>query len=277
MLIDCKSFAQEWLVNLKHQRAELSRAPRLGVVLVGSNPASKRYVGAKQKTAHEMAIAVTVSEAPVTATTEDVVALVTSLADQVDGMLVQLPLPKQIDSTKVLNAVPSEKDIDGLGEISLAALVRGKEKYLPATVRGIVYLLQKLEIKIDGARVLIVGAGQLVGRPLALALTNRGASVTVADKGENDLAALSKHADVLVSATGQIGLIGAREVHAGQVVIDAGFNVQNGHSIGDVDTEAVSKVGAFVTPVPGGVGRFTVLALIANLLEAMLGSKSTPK
>lgn len=275
MLINCTAYADEWLAELSKRRAGLPRTPRLGVLLVGGDPASEKYVAGKQRAAEKVGVEVILERAKTSATTAQLVTLVRALARRVDGLIVQLPLPPGVDQAAVLDAVPAGKDIDGLGATSLAGLMRKRENFVPATVRGILHLLEKQNVPLIGARILIVGAGQLVGRPLAQALINRGATVLVSDKSEKDLAGLSQASAVVITATGQPGTLLANQVHPGQLVIDAGFSLQDDVVVGDADTAAIDAAGIHVTPVPGGVGKLTVAALIANLFEAVLGSKST--
>ncbi|MFH0830751.1 MAG: bifunctional 5,10-methylenetetrahydrofolate dehydrogenase/5,10-methenyltetrahydrofolate cyclohydrolase [Parcubacteria group bacterium] len=274
MIVLCKPIASQWLSKIAQKIKRRARTPSLGVLLVGQDPASQRFVQSKKRAAERIGVKINFTNVPVGTSTTSLVQCVATLAGDSTGVLVQLPLPADVEAGAVLDAVPARQDVDGLGSASLSALVRNTPGFVPATVRGILYLLEKQSIMPKGTRFLIVGAGQLVGRPLGLALLNRGATVTWADRYEVELAALSRQADVLVSAVGKPGLIRGCHVHAGQLVIDAGFNLQAGKVTGDVVTEEVSKAGAVVTPVPGGVGKLTVVALLANLLEASAAARA---
>ncbi len=274
MILSCTKIATAWLAELKQTIASESLTPRLGIVQVGEDAASSTFIQKKRDAAESLGVTVEVVKLPAAASTDRVSQATRALAQKVDGVIVQLPLPSSMHAAQILDAVPTKKDVDGLGAGQVAAAMRREVGFIPATVRGILYLLEHQQISLAGRRVLIVGAGQLVGRPLALALLNRGASVIVAEKDEQDLVQLAKNADVIVSATGVPGTITAKHVHAKQLVLDAGFTRSKGHMVGDVQTEAVSKVGATVTPVPGGIGALTVAGLFANLVDAVLSPKA---
>jgi len=274
MILSCTKIADQWLTELKQTITSESLTPRLGIVLVGDSAASKVFIQKKREAAEQLGVTVQVAELPEQTTTDQVVAQVRALAAKVDGLIVQLPLPSNIDAATVLDAVPPAKDVDGLGCLQIAASFRNEPSVVPATVRGILYLLEHQKVSLAGRRVLIVGAGQLVGRPLALTLLNRGASVLIAEKAEPNLKQLARNADVLVSATGVPGTITAEHVHKDQLVLDAGFSRVKGKTVGDVATAEVSKAGAVVTPVPGGIGALTVAGLFANLIDVVFSPKS---
>lgn len=244
MIIDGKSIAAERLEQLRLKIKVSGLRPKLAVVLVGNDPASVMYVNLKKKRAEEVGIAVEIF---------DSVDVIESLNKDfsIHGILVQLPLPKNIDTKKVLRAIDPAKDVDGL---------TGRSDFMPATVRGILTALEGFEIQ--GNDVTIIGRSREVGRPLALAMIDLGATVTVCNSKTKDLRQKTKNADILISATGQPGLVTADMVKLGAVVIDVGSPK------GDVDFANVSKIASAITPVPGGIGPLTVVSLLENTYEA---------
>jgi len=274
MILTCTNIANEWLTSLAETIKSESLKPRLGIVMVGANPATRTFVNKKLQAAKLINATVTLSELPDSPTTSTVQAAVSDLAKKCNGVIVQLPLPSDCDTSSILDSVPSNKDVDGLGRDQLARAVRHEHGFIPATVRGILHLLEHQKVALAGKRVLIVGAGQLVGRPLALALINHDASVLVADKEDEALAELSKLADVIVTATGVHGTLKAEHVHKGQLILDAGFSMAGKKIQGDADTAAIDAAGATITPVPGGIGALTVAALFANLVDAVLEQRA---
>ncbi|MFO0705158.1 MAG: bifunctional 5,10-methylenetetrahydrofolate dehydrogenase/5,10-methenyltetrahydrofolate cyclohydrolase [Candidatus Andersenbacteria bacterium] len=269
MIITCTEIAKHWLAELAKTISSESLTPRLGIVQVGSAEAATRFIKKKREAADKLGIQVQHKQFAPNLTTSALQQQVTALAKQVDGLIVQLPLPSSLQTRAILDAVPPAKDIDGLGAAQLAALVRNEHGFVPATVRGILYFLESYKIPLAGTRIAIVGLGQLVGRPLALALANRGATLLLADKQEKQLTALLSSAEVVVSATGVPGTLTGKHVHKNLLVLDAGFSIKNGKIVGDVETDTVAAAGARVTPVPGGLGALTVAALFANLLDAL--------
>ncbi len=248
MLIDGKAIAAKRLEDLKKRVAGLKVVPKLAAILVGNDPASVMYVNLKKKRAEEVGIAVEVFD------TVDVIEKLNA-DPKVHGILVQLPLPKEIDTEVVLARIAPEKDVDGL---------TGRSKFLPATVRGIFTALGDIEVA--GRMVTIIGRSREVGKPLAEEMVRRGAKVTVCHTQTVDVAAQTRTADILVSATGHPGLVTADMVKPGAVVIDVGSPK------GDVDFEAVSQVASAITPVPGGIGPLTVCSLLENVVDAVVNS-----
>lgn len=244
MIINGKAIAAKRLEELKKKVAGLAVKPKLAVVLVGDNPASVMYVNLKKKRAEEVGIAVEVF---------DSVEVIEKLNrdPRMTGILVQLPLPKGIDTDGVLAKIAPEKDVDGL---------TGQSNFLPATVRGVFTALGDIEVA--GKAVTIIGRSREVGKPLAEEMTRRGAMVTVCHTQTVDVAAQTRTADILVSATGHPGLVTADMVKPGAVVIDVGSPK------GDVDFDNVSKIASAITPVPGGIGPLTVVSLLENVVEA---------
>lgn len=249
--------------------------PGLAAVLVGDNPASQVYVRNKRKACEKVGMASWLHELPGSATQADLLDLVARLnADPaVHGILVQLPLPRQIDEASIIRAVAPTKDVDGFGPENLGLLTAGSPRYLPCTPHGVQLLLARNGVQIDGAHVVIVGRSNIVGKPLALILLQKAAqanaTVTVCHSKSHDLAGLTRSADVIVVAIGQAHFLKADMVRPGAVVVDVGTNrLPDGKLVGDVDYEAVRHVARAISPVPGGVGPMTITMLLVNTLEA---------
>jgi methylenetetrahydrofolate dehydrogenase (NADP+)/methenyltetrahydrofolate cyclohydrolase len=245
--------------------------PGLGTVLVGDDPGSHAYVGGKHKDCAEVGIASIRVDMPADSTQAAVNAKIAELnADPaVTGYIVQLPLPKHLDSNSVLELMDPNKDADGLHPTNLGRLVLGTEAPLPCTPRGIVELLRRYDVAIDGAHVVIVGRGVTVGRPLGLLLTRRSenATVTLCHTGTRDLAAELRRADIIVAAAGVPAIIKAADVRPGAAVLDVGITRTEAGLVGDVAPD-VMDVAGFVAPMPGGVGPMTRAMLLANVVEA---------
>jgi methylenetetrahydrofolate dehydrogenase (NADP+)/methenyltetrahydrofolate cyclohydrolase len=241
--------------------------PSLCILQAGDDPASTIYIGSKVKASAKLGIDARVEHLPESADFADIIAVVRSWNDDssVHGFIVQLPLPSGIDAHKVLSLVSPEKDVDGLSPASLGRLASGRPGFMPATPSGIIELLLRNGIAISGKRVVIVGRGELVGRPLASMLLLRGergdATVTVCHSRTRDLGAVCRTAEILVAATG-------RARSEGVVVVDAGTNSIDGKLVGDVDFQSVAPKASAITPVPGGVGPMTVAMLLANTVRA---------
>ncbi|MGE0535864.1 MAG: bifunctional methylenetetrahydrofolate dehydrogenase/methenyltetrahydrofolate cyclohydrolase FolD [Pirellulales bacterium] len=248
--------------------------PGLAAVLVGDDPASEVYVRNKQKACQRVGIASQLHRLAATTTTDDLLKLVEQLNhdDAVHGILVQLPLPSQIDTARVLDAVLPRKDVDGFHPENVGLLVQGRPRYVPCTPLGIVRLLERNGVKTAGRAAVVVGRSDTVGKPMALLLAARGAggdaTVTICHSRTPDLGAVTRSADILVVAIGQARRITAEMVKPGAVVIDVGINRTEAGLAGDVDFAGVSEVASLITPVPGGVGPLTVTMLLANTLSA---------
>jgi methylenetetrahydrofolate dehydrogenase (NADP+)/methenyltetrahydrofolate cyclohydrolase len=245
--------------------------PGLGTVLVGDDPGSHAYVGGKHKDCAEVGITSIRVDMPADSTQEAVNAKIAELnADPaVTGYIVQLPLPKHLNSNSVLELMDPNKDADGLHPTNLGRLVLGTEAPLPCTPRGIVELLRRYDVAIDGAHVVIVGRGVTVGRPLGLLLTRRSenATVTLCHTGTRDLASELRRADIIVAAAGVPAIIKAEDVRPGAAVLDVGITRTEAGLVGDVAPD-VMDVAGFVAPMPGGVGPMTRAMLLANVVEA---------
>ena len=249
--------------------------PGLAAVLVGDNPASRIYVRNKRKACEQAGIASWLHEMPADASQSQLLKLVEKLnADPaVSGILVQLPLPKQIEEAAIIAAVSPLKDVDGFGPESLGLLVAGRPRFLPCTPLGVQQLLLRNNIPLGGRHVVIVGRSNIVGKPLAMMLMQKGpggnATVTVCHTGTPDIAALTRQADIVVVAIGKARFLTADMVRPGTVVVDVGINrLPDGKLVGDVDFETVAPLAAAITPVPGGVGPMTIAMLLSNTVRA---------
>lgn len=252
--------------------AELNYQPGLATVLVGDDPASHTYVKGKRRDAEQVGIRSVHHELPAATGQPELLELVASLNrdDEVDGILVQLPLPGDLDGEATVETIDPKKDVDGLHPFNLGLLMLGRLGLRPCTPSGVMRILDHYGIETTGARAVIVGRSFLVGRPLAMMLSERGAdsTVSVAHSRTKDLAAVTREADILIAAAGSPGLIGADHVKPGATVIDVGVNRTDEGLVGDVDFDAVADIAGAITPVPGGVGPMTRAMLLVNTLSA---------
>jgi methylenetetrahydrofolate dehydrogenase (NADP+)/methenyltetrahydrofolate cyclohydrolase len=283
-IIDGKQVAADMREELKKEVAKLKEqgiVPGLGVILVGEDPASKSYVTAKERTCEEIGIYSDDNRLPAETSQKELMARVRKMNKdpKIHGILVQLPLPKHLNETEVLLAIDPAKDVDGFHPMNVGKMVVGEESFLPCTPHGVIQLLIRSGVKIEGADVVIVGRSNIVGKPLANMLIqkkpNRNATVTVCHTRTKDLARHTKRADILIAAAGQPNTITADMVKEGVVVIDVGVNrvddptkKQGFRLVGDVDFEAVKEKASLITPVPGGVGPMTITMLMYNTVEA---------
>jgi methylenetetrahydrofolate dehydrogenase (NADP+)/methenyltetrahydrofolate cyclohydrolase len=269
--------------------------PGLAAVLVGENPASKVYVGNKVKTCQALGLHSEKYELPESTTTEELLMLVGELnrRDEIDGILVQLPLPPQVDARRVLEAVDPAKDVDGFHPINVGRLVQGQEALVACTPAGVIELLDHYQIPIAGAQAVVVGRSDIVGKPMSLLLLHRHATVTICHSRTKDLAAITRQADILVAAIGRTAMITGDHIRQGAVVVDVGMNearteeeinrifaeadrprrlealAKRGATlVGDVEPRTVAEKAAWLTPVPGGVGLLTIAMLMQNTLRA---------
>jgi methylenetetrahydrofolate dehydrogenase (NADP+)/methenyltetrahydrofolate cyclohydrolase len=273
-ILDGKAVAARVKAEVAERVAAMGRAPGLATVLVGDDPASHTYVRGKRSDAAEVGmrsihheLAATVSQAQV----EDLVDRL-SADPEVDGILVQLPLPAGLDSQAVTERIAPGKDVDGLHPHNLGLLVLGRPGLRPCTPSGVMRILEHYGLPTAGRRAVVVGRSFLVGRPLALMLSEKGvdATVTIAHSRTPEMEAVTREADLLIAAAGSPGLIGAGGVKQGAVVIDVGINRVGGRMVGDVDYAPVAGVAGAITPVPGGVGPMTRAMLLVNTVEAAL-------
>jgi len=276
--------AKEIREELKQEIAELKEkhnvVPGLVTVLVGADPASQVYVGAKEKTSKELGIYSERYDLPAETSQEDLLALIDKLNKnpKINGILVQLPLPKNINETEVLYAIDPEKDVDGFHPVNVGKLMIGEPNYIPCTPHGVCQLLIRSGVQIEGAEVVVVGRSNIVGKPVANILLqkkkNANATVTVCHTRTKDLNFHTKRADIIIAAAGKPKAITADMVKDGVVVIDVGVNLigktAEGKRIlaGDVDFDAVKEKASIITPVPGGVGPMTITMLMVNTVRA---------
>jgi methylenetetrahydrofolate dehydrogenase (NADP+)/methenyltetrahydrofolate cyclohydrolase len=277
LLLDGKAAARAVWSELTQRVAELearSVKPGLRILQVGSDPASSIYVESKVKASAKIGVDARVERLAETVDFSAIAEVVGgwNRDPSVHGFIIQLPLPRGIDAHAVLQLVSQDKDVDGLSPASLGALASGRPGFMPATPSGIIELLLRNGIAVSGKRVVIVGRGELVGRPLASMLLLRGergdATVTVCHSRTKELGAVCQTAEILVVATGRAGLVTGEMVSEGVVVVDAGTNSIDGKLVGDVDFESVAAKASAITPVPGGVGPMTVAMLLANTVRA---------
>lgn len=273
--LDGKELAKKLKSELKLECVELKkkhgRAPGLAIILVGDNPASKIYVGSKIKGSQEIGIESFAHFLPYDTAEEEVLRVIDELNkdERVDGILVQLPLPKHISEKKVIDKIALEKDVDGFKPENLGLLVlNDKDSLKPCTPAGIMELLKEYSIGLEGKDVVVVGRSNIVGKPMASLMINEGATVTVCNSKTKNLSEKTKSADIVVMAIGSAKFLTAEMVKEGAVVVDVGINRTEAGLFGDVDFEEVSKKTSYITPVPGGVGPMTVAMLFANTVKA---------
>ena len=273
-IIDGKEISRQIKAELKEtldKWAAQQITATLAVVQVGHDPASDVYVRNQKRTCTELGIRSLSYELPESVSQKELLCLVEELngREDVDGILVQLPLPSHIDEKAVLNAVSPEKDVDGFHPYNVGALSCGEDCFVPATPAGILELLKRSGIELDGKECVVVGRSNIVGKPVAQLLLAQNATVTVTHSHTRDLAEVTRRADVLVVAAGKRHLIGAEHVKPGAVVIDAGMHRDENNKLsGDVDFESVSGIASAITPVPGGVGPMTIAMLMYNCVKS---------
>ena len=274
-VIDGKAIAAEVRAEVAREVAGLARKPGLATVLVGDDPGSAIYVANKQKACREVGIEAIDHRPPGDATQAQIAALIAELnADPaVSGILLQLPVPPQLDGPALTGLIDPAKDVDGLTPLSAGLLAQGRPGLRPCTPSGVIELLDRHEVALEGAEAVVVGRSILVGKPLAQLLLERNATVTVAHSRTKDLESVCARADVLVAAVGVPRLIGAGHVKPGAAVIDVGMNRLEDGLAGDVDFDAVVERAGLITPVPGGVGPMTIAMLLRNtVLAAQAGT-----
>lgn len=243
----------------------------LAVVIVGNNPASRVYVNSKKKACEEVGFASYEYALPEETTQQELLDLVDVLNNdkKVNGILVQLPLPKQIDENAIINAISAEKDVDAFHPFNVGKIMIGDFAFLPCTPAGVMELIDSTGVEIAGKSCVVIGRSNIVGKPMAMLLLHRSGTVTICHSKTKNLAEICRNADILVAAVGKANFVTADMVKEGAVVIDVGMNrLENGKLCGDVDFEAVEKKASFITPVPGGVGPMTIAMLMKNTLTA---------
>ena len=271
-LMDGKALAAQKKAAIRAEVERLARTPGLAVVLVGENPASQIYVRGKARDCEECGIRCMDFRLPAQTTESELLTLIAELNGRadVDGILVQLPLPEGIRERRVLEAIAPEKDVDAFHPENVGRLVQGQARYLPCTPAGVMELLRAAGVDPAGRRAVIVGRSNIVGKPMALLLLQADATVTVCHSRTPDLADECRRADILISAVGRRGLITADMIKPGAAVVDVAMNRdEDGKLCGDVDYENVREVASAITPVPGGVGPMTIAMLMTNTVEAV--------
>ena len=281
-IIDGKAIAVQIRSELKKEidllKAKAGISPGLAVILAGNNPASEIYVKYKEKACESLGVYSEIHRLDENVSTESILELVERLNGdkKIHGILVQLPLPKQIDRDRILKAVKLSKDVDGFHPFNLGNLLSGKECFLPCTPQGIVELLDREKIAIQGKKAVVVGRSIIVGKPVALLLLQNHATVTICHSRTVDLAEVTRQADILVAAIGRPKFISGAMIKKGAVVIDVGMNRSEGKLCGDVDFDSAKETAGAITPVPGGVGPMTIAMLMKNTLKAARKTVNSP-
>lgn len=273
-IIDGKAVSNKIRLQLSEEVAEFKAktgiTPGLAVVLVGEDPASQTYVRNKEKSTIKAGMYSEVHRLPAETAEAELLNLVEKLNkdSKIHGILVQLPLPKHIDETKVLNAIDPRKDVDGFHPVNAGNLFIGQDSFIPCTPHGILELLADEGVELKGKQAVVVGRSNIVGKPIAMLLLQEHATVTICHSRTADLGAITRQADVLVVAVGRPNFITGDMIKPGAVVIDVGINRVDGALVGDVDFESAKAVAGSITPVPGGVGPMTITMLLMNTLAA---------
>lgn len=272
-VLDGKKIAADYREKLAQEVEQLKAqgvTPNLTVILVGNDGASQSYVNNKKKSAEKIGMSSSIIHLDESTTEAALLEEIDKLNndDNVHGILVQVPLPKQIDETKVLEKIAPEKDVDGFNPINIGRLYAGVETYIPCTPLGIMEILKQADIDLEGKDVAVIGRSHIVGQPVAKLLTDANATVTLLHSRSKDMDAVLKRSDVIVSAVGKPGLVTKDVVKQGAVIVDVGNTVVDGKLTGDVVYDEVAEVAGAITPVPGGVGPLTITMVLNNTLLA---------
>ncbi|MBO7254725.1 MAG: bifunctional methylenetetrahydrofolate dehydrogenase/methenyltetrahydrofolate cyclohydrolase FolD [Clostridia bacterium] len=275
IIMDGKALSTEIRADIKTKIEEMKlkgkKIPSLAVVLVGDDPASKIYVRNKKNACMEAGITSYEYTLPETATEKEVLDLINTLNNdsKINGILVQVPLPRGIDEKKVIDSIAPEKDVDAFSEQNIGKYFLGEAKFLPCTPGGILHLLDKYKIDVNGKNCVVIGRSNIVGKPMALLLLQRNGTVTVCHSKTKNLEEYTKNADIIVVAIGKPCFLKGDMIKEGAVVIDVGINrLESGKVVGDADFESCKEKASFITPVPGGVGPMTIARLLLNTVEA---------
>lgn len=275
MIIDGKKCSEEILEKLKGEilgyKEKIGKVPGLAVIILGNNPASKIYVKSKIKNCEKVGIYSREIILEDTISEEELIKEIEKLNNdkEINGILVQLPLPSHIDEKKVCEAISIKKDVDGFKPENLGKIMLGDDDgFISCTPQGIIYLIDQLNMDLNGKNAVVVGRSNIVGKPVASLLINKGATTTVCNSKTKDLAGILKRADLIVVAVGKAKFLTKDMVKEGAVIIDVGINRVDGKICGDVDYENVSMVASHITPVPGGVGPMTIAMLLKNTVKA---------
>ncbi|MCX7777270.1 MAG: bifunctional methylenetetrahydrofolate dehydrogenase/methenyltetrahydrofolate cyclohydrolase FolD [Armatimonadetes bacterium] len=273
-ILDGKAIAaqieQEIKAELEELKSKYGVTPGLAVVLVGENPASEVYVRNKGKKCSDLGINSIVRRLPESASEREIIDAVQQLNEDtsVHGIIVQLPLPKHVDPEVVISHIDPSKDVDGFHPVNVGWMFIGRNRFVPCTPAGIIEILDRSKIEIEGKRAVVIGRSNIVGKPLSILLLQRNATVTVCHSRTVDLPSITRQADILIAAVGRARFVTADMVKEGAVVIDVGINRVDDEIVGDVDFDAVKEVASAITPVPGGVGPLTVIMLMRNTVQA---------
>ncbi len=274
-IIDGKKFAADFIANLKEEtekfRAETGKSVRLATLIVGDNPSSLSYIKRNNQSCEKAGIESVVVTLPCSSSQEEVIEAVEKLNKDasVNGILLQLPMPKHIDKDKVIDALDPQKDVDGLTKRNAADLYLGnKGAFVPNTPMGVLTLMKSENVGISGKRAVVIGRSNIVGKPMAMLLLGENATVTVCHSRTQNIAEICREADILVSAVGKAGFVTGDMIKEGAVVMDVGTNFENGKLVGDVRFDEAEKKASLITPVPGGCGPVTVCMLMRNVLNA---------
>lgn len=270
MIMDGKSLKGEILSGLAEEVKVLDKVPTLCVIQVGDDEASNVYINQKRKMCNDIGYNFIHEKYDDSITEDELLKNIERFNsnDNIDAILVQMPLPSRINEKSIQNAVNKYKDVDGLNDSNIVDLISGKSSLYPCTACGVISLLDKYGVILEGSNVVIVGRSSLVGMPLFHMLENRNATVTLCHSKTRNLQSITKNADIIISATGVKGLIKEDMVKNNAVVVDVGITRENGKLYGDVDFDSVSKKASLITPVPGGVGPMTIASLAQNVLKA---------
>lgn len=273
-MIDGRAVAKAFKEDIARRTQEMILSgvtPHLAVVLVGENPASQVYVRNKENSCIRAGMRSSVIRLPEDCTQDELEQTVTKLNQDasVHGILVQLPLPKHLDEARVLRLIDPDKDVDGFHAMNSGRLMNGQPGFVPCTPLGVMELLKAYNIPVAGKHAVVIGRSNIVGKPMAMLLLAANATVTICHSRTQNLAEITRQADILVAAVGRAGFVTADMVKPGAVVIDVGINRVDGNIVGDVDYDTVSEVAGYITPVPGGVGQMTIALLLSNTLDAV--------
>lgn len=269
MILDGKSLRNKILEEIKERIEREKLKIKLAIIEVGDNEANKIYIKQKVNACNKVGIEPLQYILPEETSEEEIISLIEELNndDTVTGIILQSPIPKGLDFDKCCGHIKTSKDVDGFTKENVYKLYLNSDPILPCTVKGIIRLLEEYNIPLDGAKALIIGRGNIVGKPLALALLNKNATVTIAHSHTKNLEELTLEADIIIAATGVPKMINGKMVKKGATVIDVGVSRIEGHIVGDIEFDEVSKVAGAITPNPGGVGPMTVAMIMDNLVE----------
>lgn len=274
-ILDGKALSNKIKEEVKVEVEELQKTkhitPGLAVILVGNDPASSTYVGMKAKSCKNAGIYSVVHEMPDTITQDEILDIIDRMNENpsLDGILVQLPLPPQVDTTTILEAIDPRKDVDGFHPYNVGRMVSNLDAFLPATPFGVMKLLEEYKIDVLGKNICIIGSSDIVGKPMAALMINAKATVEICNSKTKDLKAHTLNADILIVAAGRVNLITPDMVKDGAIIIDVGINrLETGKLVGDVNYEDCKDKCSYITPVPGGVGPMTIAMLLKNTVKA---------